>query len=113
MIGNYNFKPQVAGDTFDGISLTITEDGTPIDLTTVSEIKIVFIRRNTSSAASTLTDGSGITIDDAAAGEFSIDPFTVWTTAGEYDYDLQFTYTGGDVKTYLKGTMEVYVQVTT
>lgn len=113
MIGTYNFKPQTAGDTFDGVSMTITEDGTAIDLTTVSEIKMVFIRKNTSTVASTLTDGNGITIDSAVDGQFSIDPFTVWTTAGEYDYDLQFTYSGGDVKTYIRGTMRVYIQVTT
>ena len=111
----YNFKPHVAGDTFDGIqiTMTLTSSGVtaPIDLTSMA-IKIVFKKQDLTPVITTLEIGSGITIDDAVNGVFSVDPFTVWATPYLYEYDMQFTYGGGDVKTYMVGFFDVKPQIT-
>ena len=111
----YDFKPHIAGDTFNGITITmtLTSSGStaPIDLTGMA-IKIVFRKHGQTTVISTLEIDSGITIDDAENGVFSIDPFTVFATPYTYEYDMQFTYSGGDVKTYMKGFFEAKPQVT-
>lgn len=110
----YNFKPHIAGDTFNGLSFTVTLTSgavtAPIDLTDV-DIKVVFKKQGISTVVSTLEIGSGITLDDAVNGEFSIDAFTVFTTPYTYEYDMQFTYASGVVKTYLKGFFKVLEQI--
>ncbi len=111
----YNFKPCVANDTFNGVTMTITQTSnsitTTVDLTSVA-IKIVFKKQDLSPVISTLEIGSGITLDDAVNGVFSIDPFTVFSDAYTYEYDMQFTYSNGDVKTYLKGFFESKAEIT-
>lgn len=113
--GDYNFKTHVAGDTFEGVQITLTltsgETTSPIDLTG-STIKLQFIKVGNTAVASTLEIGSGITVDDAANGIFSIDPFTVWSDDGIYEYDVQVT-NGSTVKTYMKGEFKVTEQTTT
>lgn len=112
----YDFKPHTAGDTFNGvtITMTLTADAVtnPIDLTGVA-IKIQFMKQYETTVVKTLEIGSGITIDNATAGVFSIDPFTVFTTPYTYEYDMQFTFSGGDVKTYMKGFFYSKKQITT
>ena len=112
----YDFKPHIAGDTFNGvqITMTLTSEGVtaPIDLTGMA-IKIVFKKQDQTTVISTLEIGSGITIDDAVNGVFSIDPFVVFTTPYLYEYDMQFTYSGGNVKTYMKGFFLSKPQITT
>ena len=112
----YNFTPHMAGDTFEGIqlTLTLTSGGStaPIDLTGAA-IKIIFKKQDISTTVSTLEIGSGITIDDATGGVFSIDPFTVFAVAYLYEYDMQITFSNGDIKTYMKGFFEVIEQITT
>lgn len=111
----YDFKPQIAEDTFNGLQFTatLTTEGVtaPIDLTTVA-IKIVFKKQGQTAVTSTLEIGSGITLDDAVNGVFSIDPFTVFAAPYTYDYDIEFTYASGVVKTYLKGLFTVKAQTT-
>ena len=111
----YDFKPHIAGDTFNGITITMTLTSgavtSAIDLTGAA-IKIVFKKHSQTTVISTLSIGSGITVDDAENGIFSIDPFTVFATPGTYEYDMQITYSGGNVKTYMKGFFESKPQIT-
>ena len=111
----YNLTPTIAGDTFNGVqfTVTLTSGGTtaPIDLTDMG-IKVVFKKQGQSTVISTLEIGSGITLDDAENGVFSIDEFTAFTTPYTYVYDMEFTYSNGTVKTYLKGNFEVLEQIT-
>jgi len=110
MAGIYNFKTQTAGDTFNGLSFTATLNDVAIDLNTVSGIKLTFKTENGETTTATYTVGSGITVDDASAGQFSLDSFTVFAE-GTYIYDLEFTYSSGVVKTYMKGIMKVLKQI--
>lgn len=60
-----------------------------------------------------LTIGSGITILDAVGGEFQIDEISPlnWSE-GNYWYDIEVTFSDGDVKTYVGGVMKVVDTVT-
>ena len=102
----YDFTPHNAGDTFEGITITLSQTvsavTTPIDLTGAT-IKIVFKKQDQTTVISTLAIGSGITVDDAAGGVISIDPFTVFATPYTYEYDMEITFNSGTVKTYMKG----------
>lgn len=109
----YNIPNQYAGDTFDGFQVTVTQTSndvtTPINLTNIT---IACKFKKDSSTVLDLTEGSGITIVDAEDGIFKIDAFSVPTDAGTYNYDIQFTYSSGSVKTYMRGTMKVIQQIT-
>lgn len=109
----YNFKEQYAGDTFNGIQLTATLNGSPIDLTNIT-IKIQFKVSIEKASVKDLIIGTGLTLVDAVNGVFKIDSFTVFTTPNitNYLYDLEFTYSSGVVKTYMKGDFPVKHQIT-
>lgn len=113
--GKYNFKPQYAEDTCNGIQVTATltsgETTAPIDLTNIA-IKMVFKKQGESTAVLTFEIGTGITLTDAENGVFTVDAFTVPTTPYTYVYDIEFTYPSTVVKTYMQGLMEVKPQIT-
>jgi hypothetical protein len=56
-----------------------------------------------------LTEGHGITIDDAINGRFSIDPFTLIASIleGSYYFDVRITFSNGTIRHYVPGTMTV------
>jgi len=112
----YDFTPHVAGDSFEGIqiTMTLTSSGVTaaIDLTGAA-IKIVFKKQGQSTVISTLEISTGITVDNATGGIFSIDPFTVFSVPYTYEYDMEITFSNGDIKTYMKGFFEVTAQITT
>jgi DNA-binding cell septation regulator SpoVG len=113
----YNFKKQYAGDTFKGIQLKAsrvsgeTNERTPIDLTNV-EINMQIRTANRVSVIKDFKIGSGITLIDAENGIFTIDPFKN-PRAGEYVYDIQFTYNDGTLfETYIQGSLSVELDTT-
>ena len=112
--GKYKLGKQYKGDTFSGVRFTIKdkETDTGIDLTDAT-IKIQF-RRNSAKGAiiKELTELDGVTIEDAANGIFTIDPFiTDWTPA-DYYYDIQITFLSGVIKTYIMGTICIIQDIT-
>jgi|TARA_R110000868_G_scaffold120688_1_gene320400 hypothetical protein len=114
MASNYKIKNQYKNDTFDGVRFTVIASDTllPIDLTNVS-IKTQFrYRTETGKIEKTITDLDGITIEDAVNGIFKFDAFIVDWVADVYYYDVQFTYSNGVVKTYIKGTVKVIQDIT-
>jgi len=115
----YDFPTLYEGDTYDGLSITVTTtvDGTtsPVDLTNVGiAMQVRGQDRGRDDYTLLILDfsvGSGITKTDAAAGVFTVDPFTV-PTAGTYAYDIEFTYASGAVKTYMGGRLTSIADVT-
>jgi hypothetical protein len=105
----YNFKEQYSGDTFNGLRITATRtisgNTSPIDLTNVA-IKMDIKSLNVDTPLLSLTIGEGITLTDALNGIFTIDRFVV-PKVGVHNYDIQFTYQSGDIKTYVKGIFPV------
>tara|TARA_R110002153_G_scaffold59259_2_gene161951 strand:- start:5906 stop:6262 length:357 start_codon:yes stop_codon:yes gene_type:complete len=105
---------QYKGDTYDGVQFTLlnTQDNTPIDLTGVAiksqfryDSKIGGIQKE-------ITDGNGITIDDAVNGVFSIDSFIIDWSPDIYYFDVQITFANGIVRTYIQGTIKVIQDIT-
>lgn len=104
--GNYNFGTQYRGDTIDAIDVTL-----PIDLTGAT-VRIEFrLNTKTGEVEKTISSGNGITVNDAAAGEITIDDFKI-ETAGKIYWDLEVTTAAGAVKTYLNGSFNVLQDVT-
>lgn len=109
--GEYNIQDTVKGDTLDEVVFTILEDGSPIDLTGY-DIKIMFKKYPILVSSLTLEIGSGITVTDAAQGQFKIDEQVISLDVGQYFYDIQFT-NDTEVRTYVKGEFNVLQEVTT
>jgi hypothetical protein len=110
----YNFKEQISGDTFSGLSFSMNVNETPLNLTGAA-IKIEFKRVGQSKAALTLSNSEGGKIainSDGTLGLWSINPFKVELPAGIYEYDIQFTFPNTTVKTYIYGEWKIRKQVT-
>jgi hypothetical protein len=108
---NYNYGSYLRGDTIPAktfqVQSTIDQTTTPVDLTNAS-IKCNFILGVQKKSLST---GNGITVTDAAQGEFQIDAF-VLNYAGTYKYDIQFLFDDGSIKTYISGICTIINDVT-
>jgi hypothetical protein len=104
--GIYNIKNVIKGDTFDGVSFTLSDlDDVAIDLTGAT-IKIDFKNKG-NAVMKTISIGSGITVNNATAGIFQIDSFLVILTTGSLEYDIEITFPSGMVKTYVTGTFNI------
>lgn len=105
---------QYKGDTYDGIQFTIlnTEGNTPIDLTGVSIRSQFRFGSKTGGIQKEITNGNGITIDDAVNGVFSIDSFIIDWSPDIYYFDVQITFSNGIVRTYIQGTIKVIQDIT-
>lgn len=91
------------GDTWNGQEYSVTVNGSPLNLAG-TQIDIEFrAEGKTGQLKKALSVGDGITVNDAANGEFSIDPFVIDLAVGVYFFDIQFTFPDGKVKTYVEG----------
>lgn len=113
--GTYDLSDHYAGDTFLGLSLTLTttenDVTSPIDLTGAAIVLNLNYRAKTGQEVLNLSVGNGITVTDASAGQFKIDPFQVPDSAGVYYYAITVTFADSTVKTYIEGTMKVVQRV--
>lgn len=109
----YNIPTQYAGDTFDGFQITVTQTSSDVTIPiNLDGITLACKFKKSGTTVLDLTEGSGITIIDAEDGVFKIDAFSIPTETGSYNYDIQFTYSDGSVKTYIRGFMKVIEQIT-
>lgn len=112
MATNYNFAESsfyslIKGAEFTGRRFIITSNGTAVDLTDAT-IDIWFRRNNEKGKViKELSETSGITVNDAAAGDFQIDAFTMDWNAGLYYYDIKIVLSSGSIKKYIWGTIEI------
>ncbi len=90
------------GDTIGARTFTITEDGSPVDLTTIT----VRARFKLGSTTVEKTAGAGITVTDAAGGVFQLAAFAL-TDSGAWRYDVQLEYADGTIRTIVWGIVEV------
>jgi len=89
------------GDTWEGQEFTLYVNGELKDLTDASIVL-------TLDTGDTLTSAGGdITITDAANGVFQIDEQTIDFVEGVHSYEIKFTFSDGDIKTYIKGDWEI------
>lgn len=95
------------GDTIPARTITVTQDGSSVDLSTV-DIQMDLVLRG---IRVQLRVGAGITKTDAAAGVFRVDGFKL-AYVGTWKYDLQLVYTDGTTRTLLFGRVEVLEDIT-
>lgn len=112
--GCYDWAPQYAGDTALFLEFKLTEDGSPMDLTG-AEINMQV--RNTQSNAVVLDltsqSSAGIEITDATGGAFRVGGYATPDQPGLHAYDIEVTFSGGEVRTFIKGFYPIHNQVTT
>lgn len=88
----------------------LTMNSSPISLLGAT-IYIHIVKACETTPALTLTNGSGITITGASNNQISVNKL-INIAKGNYKWDLQVSYAGGVVKTYLEGEFNVYDDVT-
>lgn len=106
---NYDLPSCLAGDTFPGLNITsITISDAPLSTTLVSaRFQLRARSANNPTAAFSADTDDGITIIDAAAWEFSVDPFLITLSPCTYYYDLETIDSSGVTRTYLSGKLEI------
>lgn len=95
------------GDTWSGATVTVTENDVAMDLTDASILMQLKRDACDSSYVLELSTGSGITITNAADGQFTIDAVIIGLTPKNYVYDVQITLASGRIVTILEGTFTV------
>lgn len=109
--GRYNITAY-QGATYN-LNLTWSTDSVPTDLTNYSSAMQVRVTPNASTAAVSLTNGTGITLGGTAGTiDVTIDATTMsGISAGQYVYDLELD-SGETVYRLLQGTFQVEAEVT-
>jgi len=114
LTANFNWLSQTDGDTLELTNINFF-DAVPVvvDMTTVSNVDMK-IRRGSEKGklVDTLAIGTGIKWIDQTLGQLRIgdtdDLIQIdWGGAGTYYYDIQFTYSTGIIRTYLRGVIPV------
>jgi hypothetical protein len=102
------------GDTFNEGAFEVKKNGTAIDLTGATIRMQLRKQYEDVTPALSLTSASsaGITITNAASGLFKINAQIINIEVFNYVYDIQFTLSTGEVKTYVKGGFNVTPEVT-
>jgi hypothetical protein len=102
------------GDTFSEVAFEIKKNTVAINLTGAT-IRMQ-LRKNYSDVTPTLSltsaGSAGITITTAASGLFKINAQIIDIEVYNYVYDIQFTLSTGEVRTYVKGGFNVTPEVT-
>lgn len=97
-------------DTLSDRTFTITRNDVAVDLTGAT-ISCDFDDYNGDPVQS-FAIGSGITVTDAAGGEFVLGGVIVTAPPGRYFYDIPITLADGECKTWIKGSVTVLVRRT-
>jgi hypothetical protein len=101
------------GDTFAEVPFQINVNTVPLDLTGA----VIRMQLRTDYGGDvylelTSVDSNGITITNAANGEFKINETIIELEAFSYKYDIQITLSNGEVKTWIEGIFNVSNDVT-
>lgn len=114
--GTYNFPSHRRGDTFNGHSFEISQNGSPVDFTD-ADIKIQF--RTTGESRNIILEWStgdgSITISGAGNNVIEMEAKTgeeMNVTPGTYKYDIQVVLANGVTNTYVKGAMKIVNDIT-
>jgi hypothetical protein len=113
MATNYNFAessfyPLLKGVTFPGRRFIITVNGSALNLTGATiEADFRYNSVNGEIIKEVSTATSGVTVNDATAGDFQLDTFLMDWDTGTYYYDIKITLSSGAVKKYIWGTIVV------
>jgi hypothetical protein len=102
----YNFPNHESGDTFPGVTFTISVNSTPLDLSG-ADIVATFINSLSSDISYILSVSNGRLVIDDNDGIFSLSEQIIEFTPGLYGYEITFHLEDGTVKTYIQGTWKI------
>lgn len=114
--GTYNFPNHRRGDTFNGHSFEINQNGDPVDFTgadikiqfrTTGESRNIILEWSTDDGSITISGGDDNVINMAAKTGEEMD-----VTPGTYKYDIQVILASGVTNTYVKGSMKIVNDIT-
>lgn len=103
----YNFPDLVSGTTLKSRQFSVTVNDNP-PTNPLSAVSIKFAKDGATTL--TLSNGSGVTITDAANWEFTVGPVAAGSTglaAGIHKYDCKLTDSAGVVTKWIHGVMRV------
>lgn len=112
MANPITLNPHTSGDTWRGLSLSLSINSAPMDLTGAS-IKMQ-MRKNPAAAAfeySWSTADGSITIDNPLSGAFTINKRVI-SGKDTLHFDIQVTDALGDIRTMVSGTLPITQDVT-
>ncbi len=98
-----NVLTRFKGDTYS-IEVTLTKGGAPLDFTGGNNTAKLSFAKGTKRVT---IDGLNGTVD----GEISF-PFPADVTSGTYAYDVQVTSNTGEIRTYVKDTLNITSDIT-
>lgn len=104
-MANFNFSPAINSDTFDGVSFTMSKNGSPMDLTSAS-ITMNVNANGVNVPFSTLNGKLNITSASSGIFEFS-KQIVEFNSFGTFPYEMIFQFPNGDIKTYITGTWTI------
>lgn len=104
----------IKGDTFDEVAFQLKINEEVVDLTgAVIKMQLRKKYSDTTAALSlTSVSSAGITITNAATGQFKINAQIIDIEVYNYVYDIQITLASGVVKTYVQGGFNITNEVT-
>lgn len=100
--------PIVRGDTWDGISVSLSSSGTAF-ADALTSVRMIFRESAGDEATLTLSStGGNIAITSAANWQFTVNPITPFPLLpGTQYWSIETTDSGGSIKTYLVGTIPI------
>lgn len=101
------------GDTFDEVAFQINVDNVALNLT--GFVITMQLRTECGGVVAlnlTSVSSAGITITNAAQGQFKINKQIIDIDEGLYLYDIQLKYPNNDVKTYISGEFLINCDIT-
>ena len=108
----YNFPQHINGDTFNGVTFTVSVNAVPLNLTDAT-IKMQARTQSGALALELTTTDNEIEITTPLSGIFSIkEQIITVTDPAKFNYDIQITLSDGTIKTYIEGTWQILPSVT-
>jgi hypothetical protein len=110
----YDFPNHIKGDTFNGLSFTVTVNSVALPLAGASiKMELKLNKRPETPVVKTFsTVDNSIVITEPSNGKFQIAKQVIDIPANIYVYDLEITLSGGDVHTYISGKWQILQDIT-
>ena len=103
----------ITGDTWPGFSYAVTSDGTTLS-EPLASARMSFALQPSGTVALTLTSSAGITIDNAAAWQLTVEKILSMPLAPEfYLASIELTDTAGNIRTFSRFSIAILSDPTT
>ena len=103
----------IKGDTFEAVNFAVIKNAVAVDLTGAT-IKMQLKKECGGIPFLSLTtvSSNGLTITNATGGLFKINKQIINISEYNYLYDIEITFSNGDVKTWIEGIFTINCDIT-